>query len=86
MVKSPQSHFAKKQKNKKSHFAWNQSYIIQNVQSVTWNTELGGSKFYHAQQYPSIPFTICCTSFVSSNIIEWDILLNYRTCFLLFKG
>ena len=53
---------------------------------VAQNPDLGGSKFYHAQQYPSIPITICCACFVSSKIIEWDILLIYRTCFLLFKG
>ena len=37
---------------------------------VAQNPDLGGSKFYHAQQYLSIPITICCACFVSSKIIE----------------
>ena len=31
--------------------------IARNQSDVARNAELGGSKFYHAQQYPSIPIT-----------------------------
>ena len=46
----------------------------------------GGLRFYHTQQYPSIPITICCTCFVSLKFIEQDISLIYRACFFVNHG
>ena len=46
------------------------------------NAELLGSKFIMLRQNPSIPITICCACFVSSKIIERDILLIHRDCFV----
>ena len=40
------------------------------ISQVARNAELCGSKFYHAQQYPSIPITICRACFAWSKIIE----------------
>ena len=51
------------------------------------NAELCGSKFYHhAKQYARIPVTICRVFFFWSKIIERDILLIYRACFVVNPG
>ena len=51
------------------------------------NAELCGSKFYHhANQYGRIPVTICRVGFLWSKILERDILLIYRTCFVVNPG
>ena len=42
--------------------------------------------FIMPQQYPSIPITICRACFVSSKIIERDILLLQRACFVVNPG
>ena len=45
-----------------------------------------GSRFYHPQQSPSIPITICSACFVWSRIIDRDILLTDRACFVVNQG
>ena len=51
------------------------------------NAELCGSKFYHhANQYGRIPVTISRVGFSWSKILERDILLIYRTCFVVNPG
>ena len=51
------------------------------------NAELCGSKFYHdAKQYGRIPVTICRVCLFWSKIIERDILLIYRACFVVNPG
>ena len=67
-------------------FAWSKfSSLIQH--SPAPNAELCGSKFYHhANQYGRIPVTISRVGFLWSNILERDILLIYRTCFVVNPG
>ena len=50
---------------------------------VARNAELGSSKFYHAQQHPSIHTDHAC--FGSSKIKEQDVLLSYHACFVVHQ-
>ena len=53
---------------------------------VARNSKLCGSKFYSAQQYPSIPIAICRACFFWSKIIQRDILIIYLACFVVNQG
>ena len=69
-----------------SHLA--QSYVTQNQSCVVQN--FGSSRLkYWLIMLNSIHASllhIYCASFISSKIKEWDIVLIYRTCFVVHQG
>lgn len=56
--------------------------VARNPSHVARNAELIGSKFYHASTISYPILSICCACFVSSKIIEREMLLIHRACFV----